>query len=83
MIMVNKFTQTRNIIKKVHGPAIAKRSTVACFETRKVRNYFCCGSLPWEPPTGYEIAIEVTVTQIGIQETARLTEIYVEDASVS
>jgi hypothetical protein len=32
------------------------------------------GSLPWDPPTGYQIATEVTVTQIGIQATARLTE---------
>jgi hypothetical protein len=30
-----------------------------------------CGSLPWEPPTGYQMATEVTVTQIGIQATAQ------------
>jgi hypothetical protein len=30
-----------------------------------------CGSLPWEPPTGYQITTEVTNTQIGIQATAR------------
>jgi hypothetical protein len=30
-----------------------------------------CGSLPWEPPTGCQIANEVTVTQIGIEATTR------------
>jgi hypothetical protein len=28
-----------------------------------------CGSLPWEPPTGYQIATEVRVTQTGIRIT--------------
>jgi hypothetical protein len=29
-----------------------------------------CGSLPWDTPTGYQIATEITLTQIGIQATA-------------
>jgi hypothetical protein len=29
-----------------------------------------CGSLPRDTPTGYQIATEVTLTQIGIQATA-------------
>jgi hypothetical protein len=35
---------------------------------------FICESLPWDTPTGYEyqIATEVTLTQIGIEATARL-----------
>jgi hypothetical protein len=32
-------------------------------------SYILCGSLPWEPSTGYQIATEVTVTQTGIEPT--------------
>jgi hypothetical protein len=32
-----------------------------------------CAGLPWDTPTGYQIATEVTLTQIGIQATARET----------
>jgi hypothetical protein len=30
-----------------------------------------CGSLPWDTPTGYQIATDVTLTKISIQATAR------------
>jgi hypothetical protein len=30
-----------------------------------------CGNLPWDTPTDYQMATEVTLTQIGIQATLR------------
>jgi hypothetical protein len=43
----------------------------SCFQAGILIGLLNCGSLPWEPPTGYQISNEVTVTQIGIQATTQ------------
>jgi hypothetical protein len=43
-----------------------------CYQLQKIKAIpeWSFGSHPWDTPTSYQIATEVTLTQIGIQATA-------------
>jgi hypothetical protein len=64
-------TQTHtNTHKHTHTHTHKHTHTHTNTHTHHLYIYIYCGNLPWEPSTGYQIATEVTVTQIGIKGTA-------------